>query len=125
MPEDRHPEQCEIADDVDDFVTNKLIGTSQPFFVENASFRRQHDCVIKRPATSEAHVPQRFNLLKKPKRSGRSEMSRELPVGNFDVIPLSSDHRMRELNQTRNRECRSRTDTHSTITLSDFHSLQY
>src|SRR5690349_13145556 len=99
---------------------NKLVYTSKPFAFENAAFGCQHDCIVQRAASRESHVSKRFNLFEKPKRPRRCEPSGEVTVCELDVITLSADHRMWELDQTRDRKTRGRTDAHSTIALADF-----
>src|SRR5262245_1347999 len=125
MTQNRHAQQCQIANDVDYFMPNKLVSTPEAFFIEDTTSRRQHDRVIEGTAARKPHVSKRFDLVKKPKRSSRSQLSRKLPVGYFDVIPLGPDHRMRKLNQTRNRESHRRTDAHPSITFIDFNAFQH
>src|SRR6185295_219476 len=122
--EHRHSKQSEVADDVHYLVTHKLIGEPEPFAIQDAPFRSQHDRILERPSTREPEIPQRLHFIEKTKGARRRDSFRELPVAQFDLPALRADHRVRKLNQTGYRKNFSRLDAHPSIALRHFNVLQ-
>src|SRR6185503_12797946 len=123
--QNRHSKQCEVADDVHDLVTHKLIPKSKPIPVHYSTFRREDDRIFKGASSSKTQVAQCFHFFKKAKRSRGSNLSGELPVGQFDLPALSADHGMRKLNQAGNRKGLRGTDAHAAVVLGHFDVLQH
>ncbi len=78
----RHTEQCQIADDVQDLVSHKLIPEAQLLFVHH-SFRREHDGVIERATADQIRPLQLFNLRGKAERAGRGNLAIERSIIEF------------------------------------------
>ena len=52
-PEERHAEQREVADDVEDFVPHELVGAAKRSLIQHA-VGREHYRVLKRAAAGQA-----------------------------------------------------------------------
>ena len=76
-----HPKQRQIADDVDDLVTYKLIIEAKAFAIEDTALGRQHDRVVQRASPGEAHPSKFFDLIQKPEGPRRSHLLGKLAVG--------------------------------------------
>ena len=61
---ERHSEQSEIADDVEDLVADKFVVEAERRFVEH-SVGRENNCIIERAAESEIRFAEHFDLVSK------------------------------------------------------------
>src|SRR5262245_15420675 len=125
LTQDRHAEQRQIADDVDDLVAHELVGEPQTLTVENSAFRRKHDRVIERSAPRQPKASQRLDLIQKSECPRRANLLCKLTVRYLDLPPLGADHRMRKFDQAGNLERARRRDTHATLAVDHLDSLQY
>src|SRR5262249_23364264 len=66
-----HSEKREISDNVDDLMPNNLVSEAEPFAIHDSALGCKHDCVLERPAASQPHVPQRFDLVEEAERACR------------------------------------------------------
>src|SRR5262249_15062795 len=71
--QNRHTQEGQIADDVEDLVTHKFIGKAQAGFVQHA-VPGEHDRVIERSAPNQVSAPERFNLLDESKGARGSDV---------------------------------------------------
>src|SRR5438128_4739482 len=92
--ENRHSKQRQIADYVHDLVTHELVIEPQPFAIQYPALGSKHNRILERAAAGESKVAQRLYFIEKPERARRRNLFGELPVGEFDLAALSSNHRM-------------------------------
>src|ERR1051326_6374692 len=98
LAENRHTQKREIADDVQNLVTYELISKTKTRLIQH-SFRRQHDRIVERTAANQVCTSQRFDLVRKPKRPRRGDVTTESAVTEFHKQTLHANHRMREVDQ--------------------------
>src|SRR5260370_21795492 len=95
----RHAQERQVTDDVQNLVTDKLVGKAQPRFIQHA-VSGQDDGVIERSSANQVRPSQCFNLLDKSKRPGRSDVPRKRTVIQGDPAMLQADEWVREINNT-------------------------
>jgi hypothetical protein len=96
-----HPEQGKVANDVQNFVTDKLIGNPQTRLIQHAT-PGEHDGVVERSAPDEIRPTQGLDFFDEAKRSRRSNVAPERAVlenDATDAVLRSSDVRSRSSNQ--------------------------
>jgi len=70
-----HPKQCQIADDVQDLVPDKLVREPQP--IRSACRASSKQWVIQRAAANQVCASQGFDFFDKAKGAGGSDVSRK------------------------------------------------
>src|ERR1044072_1896446 len=96
--QDRHAQQRQVADDVQNLVTHELVTKSQASLIQHP-VRRKDDGIIERAAAYKVGASQSFNFIGKAKRSRRGDLLAEGAVIQVHGKLLNADHRMGKIDQ--------------------------
>src|SRR5687767_4482292 len=97
--EKRHPEEREVADDVEYLVADELVGAAQGLLVEHP-VGREHDGVVERAAADEVGAPERLDLLGEAEGAGRGNLAGEaFGVERVEAVVLAADERVPEVDR--------------------------
>ena len=74
--QERHAQQRQVANDVQNLVAHELIGKTQTGLIQHAMLR-QYNRIVQRTATDQVRTPQGFDFFDEAKSSSRSDVARE------------------------------------------------
>ena len=101
LAQNRHTQQRQIANDVQNLVAHKLVRKAQAGFIQHAVLR-QHDGVVKRTALNQIRSTQGFDFFDESKSARRSNVARERTVIQSNGAMLYADERVRKVDETIN-----------------------
>ena len=82
MTLNRHPEQREVAQQIEHFVAHELIGHAQAFGIQHTPFV-EYDGVVQGPAPRQAGAPQGLHFMQEAEGPGAAELALEHPVAEL------------------------------------------
>src|SRR5215203_1681449 len=94
--ENRHPEEREIADYVENLVAHEFVRETQRIFVEHP-VGRQDNRVVERAAERQISFAEHFDFLRKSERASRCDFAPERAVLQFEMKRLAFDKRVRKI----------------------------
>src|SRR5258706_2794610 len=96
--EQRHTQQSQVANNVENLVAHELVFPAQTRFIQHA-IPRQDDGFIERTAANQIRASQRFDFFDKSKRSRGSNLAGKRAVIQSNRAMLHADQRMLKVDE--------------------------
>src|SRR5271157_1783164 len=111
-------EQRQVPDQVEHLVAHEFVRVTQRRIVD--SIAREHDTVLPRGATDEAHVQHVALLVEKTKGSSGGDLPNVAAVGKFDLEAFAADQWMREVDGVADGIALTRENSNELVALAHF-----
>src|SRR6266567_1906171 len=123
-PDQRMPQQIEVADGIEHLVLGEFVVVAQSFAVQHAGLI-EHDGVLQATAEREPRLPHRFDILHEAEGTGAAYFLGVGVLGEVDDdLPVfRSEHRVREVDREIELEAVIRLEARPLVVLAYFHRL--
>src|SRR5688572_8917707 len=100
VADQRAPDQCQVADQVEHLVPAALIGKPEPFRIANAG-TGEADSVGERSAANQAHITHLVQIALEAERASPGDLTRVWLRGQVDIDFLASSQWMPKIGGAR------------------------
>src|SRR5512145_1341827 len=122
-PDDRRPGEIQIADAIENLMSNELVLVAQAFFVEDA-VAAHHDGIVQRAAAREPGGAELLDLVQKPESARARHFGAERCWRQRNVAGLLPDRRAFEIDLEVDRKPRARKELDAALPVVNTDALE-